>query len=213
MGLVELRKERDETKVGIWKMEETIDQLKKSLILNAAEIRYFSTLNKGKRNMHWVAGRVLLRHVLETDHFIKVEGDIHGKPQLLNFDFEMSISHSADYAAVAISKKKVGIDIEEIKPVIKKICSKFMSEKEISEVPIGEHEIEQLYVYWCTKESIFKLNGKKQLHFREHIHIDGFAYKGEGYIKAHIKQNDFEQSFDVRYEKYDGYMLTYVIDE
>jgi 4'-phosphopantetheinyl transferase len=212
MGLVELRQERDQTKIGIWKMEESIEELKKNLILNAAEIRFFSSLNKGKRNMHWLASRVLLRKVLETDHFIKVEGDVHGKPQLVNFDYELSITHSADYAAVAISNKKVGIDIEEIKPVIKTICKKFMTDAEIDSVAKGENEIEQLYVYWCTKESVFKLNGKKQLLFRDHIHIEDFDYRKKGKLKAHIHQNDYHQSFDVHYEEYNGYMFTYVID-
>ncbi|MBL6962492.1 MAG: 4'-phosphopantetheinyl transferase superfamily protein [Bacteroidetes bacterium] len=212
MGLVLLRQDRDKTKIGVWKMVETIDQLKKDLVLNAPEIRFFSSLNKGKRNMHWLAGRVLLRHLLGTDHFIKVEGDVHGKPQLVNFDLELSISHSADYAAVIIGKKKVGIDIEEIKPVIKKICTKFMTIDEINSVPAGKSEIEQFYVYWCTKESIFKLNGKKYLLFKDHIFIDPFEYQKEGFIKAHIRQNGYERSFDVSYEEYDGYMLTYVID-
>jgi len=212
MGIVLHRYERDETQIGVWKVEESVEVLKKNLILNAEEIRFFSKLNKGKRNIHWLGGRVLLRKLLNTERFIKVRGDVHGKPHLENFDYEISISHSSQYAAVMISKKKVGIDIEEIKPVIVKVSSKFLSEKELSEVELIPENIKKFYVYWCAKESVFKLNGKRQLLFREHIYIHPFEYVEKGFIKAEVKQNKMHLLLDVYYEEFDHYMLTYVID-
>ena len=124
MGIVYLKKERDNTQIGIWKVEESIAELENKLILNQEELDFYNKLNKGKRNLHWLAGRVLLRYLLETEKFIEVKGDEHGKPHLINFDFKISLTHSFDYAAVIISKKLVGIDIEKIKKIIGKIVIK-----------------------------------------------------------------------------------------
>ena len=212
MGIVIHRHERDETQIGVWKVEESVEVLKKNLILNAEEIRFFSQLNKGKRNIHWLSGRVLLRKLLNTDQFIKVRGDVHGKPHLLNFDYHISISHSSDYAAVMLSKKRVGIDVEEIKDVILKVAPKFLSEKELSEVELTTDNIKKLYVYWCAKESVFKLNGKKQLLFREHIYINPFEWGEKGSVTAEIRQGKLQLDLNVFYEEFNKYMLTYVID-
>ena len=206
-----LREEPDLTKIGIWKVEESIEELRSKLILNNEEISFYNSLNKGKRNIHWLSSRVLLRNMLNTDHFIEIKGDEHGKPHLINFDMEISITHSADYAAVIISKSKVGIDIEKIKPVIANIAPKFMNKTELGAIYDVKKEFEKLYVYWCTKESIFKLNGKQHLHFKDNILIEPFEYKNEGWITAKIVNYEIENVFRVKYEKFRGYMFTYVI--
>ena len=213
MGILFVRNDRDETKLGIWKVEESIEELKTKLLLNEEELRFFNSLNKNKRNIHWLSSRVLLRHLLNTDDFIEVYGDEHGKPHLVNFDYKISISHSYDYAAAMISKKQVGVDIEKRKPVIAHIARKFLHEKELSQVDI-QTEHDKLYVYWCAKEAVYKMNGKKGLLFRENIVIEPFDFKPEGdFIKGIYFFEQSERAFCIKYELVDGYMLAYVINE
>ncbi len=213
MSLVLFRKEKFDTRLGIWKVEESIDNLIQRLQLNQKELEFYHSLNKGKRNLHWLASRVLLRTLLNTDQFIEVNEDEHGKPYLVNFDYNMSITHSYEYAAVILSKKRVGIDIEKIKPIISKVAVKFLHQEEFSHFSDINKEIEKLYVYWCTKESIFKLNGKRHLHFRENIRIRPFELKDKGVLQAEIINYDTNGVFSVHYERFDGYMFTYVIEE
>jgi len=213
MGILFVRNERNGTKLGVWKVEETIEELKDKLLLNEDELRFFNSLNKNKRNIHWLSSRVLLRHLLDTKDFIEVRGDEHGKPHLVNFDYKISISHSYDYAAGMIGKKAVGIDIEKIKPVISHIARKFLHVNELREIDINS-EIQKLYVYWCAKESVFKMNGKRGLLFRENIFLYPFEFKDEGdYVEGYYTYNGQTNSFRVKYEQIDGYMLTYVIKE
>ena len=211
MGIVYLKNERDQTKIGIWKVEESIEELRSNLILNKEEIDFYNKLNKGKRNLHWLSSRVLLRKLLETDNFIGVRGDSHGKPHLINFDFELSITHSFEHAAVIISKKRVGIDIEIIKNKILNIATKFMNPEELDFLTESD-KIRQMYVIWCAKESIYKLNGKKELHFKEHIYIEPFDYLKNGNITAKIIKTRFVKKFQIYYQEFNGYMFTYVID-
>ncbi len=211
MGIVYIKEERDLTKIGIWKVEESIEILERKLMLNQEELDFYNKLNKGKRNLHWLGGRVLLRYLLDTNKFIEVRGDEHGKPHLINFDYEMSISHSFDYAAVIISNKMVGIDIEKIKEIITRLASKFMNDEEIQAVDQNP-ELEKYYVYWCAKESLFKLNGKKYLNFRDDIFLEPFEYKKKGTVRAGMNMNGNKRIFEVNYEEFNGYMFTYVID-
>jgi len=211
MGLVYIKNERDLTKIGIWKVEESIEELKSRLMLNEEELTFYNKLNKGKRNLHWLGGRVLLRYLLDTDDFIEVREDEHGKPKLINFNYEISISHSYEYAAVVISGKQVGIDIEKIKDVIVGLTHKFMNDDELKSID-NSSNLEKLYVYWSAKESLFKLNGKKHLNFKDEINIHPFEYLNKGIIQAEIRSRDNIRNFNVFYEEFRGYMFTYVIE-
>jgi 4'-phosphopantetheinyl transferase len=198
--------------LGIWKVEESIAELQSRLILNQEELNFFNNLKKGKRNLHWLAGRVMLRNLLETKEFIDIKEDKFGKPYLHNFNYELSITHSYDYAGVIMSKNKAGIDIEKIKKDLWFLAPKFMSVSEISDLNTTDR-IKQLYVYWCVKESIYKLYGKRELAFKHHIFLKGFNYSSQGTVVAEIRKDDFIKEYEVCFEEFrPGYMLAYVTE-
>jgi phosphopantetheinyl transferase len=198
--------------LGIWKVEESIEELQSKLILNQKEYDFFRSLGKGKRNLHWLAGRVMLRQLLKTSEFIEIFEDSFGKPYLQNFDFELSITHSYDFAGVIISKSKVGIDIEKMKKDLTFLAPKFMSANEIGALN-QDHRFKQYYVYWCVKESIYKLYGKKELSFKNNIIVEAFNYKPVGQLTAEIIKENYQTKYLVNYEEFfPGYMLSYVIE-
>ncbi len=206
-------KELDQfTSFAIWKIEETADELLAQLQLKEHERSYLNTLINGKRNMHWLSTRVLLRRMMETDEYIDCKVDSNGKPYLSNFPHYISLSHSYDYAAVMVSKNKaVGIDIELIKDKIGRIANKFMSSEEMAFIDKNER-IEQLYVCWCAKEAIYKLHGKKNVSFLDNIKIEPFSYTQSGVFKAGLEIGSKFKAFNVHYEKFNGYMIGYVSD-
>ena len=200
------------TRLGIWKVEETIYELQSQLILNQKELDFFSTLKKGKRNLHWFAGRVMIRTLLETPDFIEIKEDEFGKPYLPDFDFELSITHSYDYAAVIISKHKVGIDIEKIKKDLLTIAPKYLSIQELNSLDLKNYN-KQLYVFWCVKECLYKLYGKKELAFKENIQIKNCNLSSFGKVTAEIIKNEYQKEFEVEYEEFvNDYILAYSID-
>lgn len=201
-----------ESHLGVWQVEESIEVLTEKLILDEEEWAFFKSLNKGKRNLHWLSSRVLIRQLLNTDHFIEVRSDESGKPHLVNFPYELSISHSEDYAAVIIGKNRVGIDIEQIQEKIRKIAHKFMRDEEREQLQNFKDSYEPMYVFWGVKESLYKLYGKRQLNFRNHMQLKPFDYRPPGTVEARIMKDDWEASFKVHYERINGYMLTYVIE-
>lgn len=199
------------TSFAVWKIEESAEELLAQLQLKDHEISYLDSLTSGKRNLHWLSTRVLLRRMMNTDAYIDCRIDSSGKPYLSNFPHFISLSHSFDYAAVMVSKDKaVGIDIELIKGKIERIAHKFMSKRELTF--ILEDRIKKLYVCWCAKEAIYKLHGKKNISFLDHIRIEPFDYSGTGSLIASLNTGSQKNDYTVHYDTFNGYMIGYVAD-
>lgn len=202
----------DDTILAVWKIEESEAELVSGLQLKQHELDFISSLSNGKRLLHWLSTRLLLRTMLNTAEYIDCRMDEHGKPYLVDLDYHISLSHSYDYAAVIIGKKKkVGVDIELIKHKIKGIRHKFLSDVELAQKQIGDN-INGLYVCWCAKEAIYKWNGRKGLEFKQDMHIKPFKLKDEGHLNALVDLPDGTTELTVQYFKTkDGYMLGYVV--
>lgn len=212
MALAYHREIDTNTSFALWKIEETAEELLGQLQLKEHELLYLDTLNNGKRNMHWLSTRVLLRRMMETDEYIDCRVDSSGKPYLTNFPHYISLSHSYDYAAVMVSKNKaVGIDIELVKDKIERIARKFMRTEELEFID-EKDRIDHLYVCWCAKEAVYKLHGKKNISFLDHIKLKPFEYKGSGSFEAELNIGKNPKEFRVHYEKFNGYMIGFVAD-
>jgi phosphopantetheinyl transferase len=200
----------EDTEFALWKIEEQADDLYKQLQLNDTEKAYIEQLGKGKRNLHWLSTRVLLRTMLNTSEYIDCQVDDHGKPYLVNMPYKMSMSHSFDYAAVMLSKSKpVGIDIELVSNKVERIAHKFLNARELDMIQ-PEHKIEQLYIYWCAKEAVYKCNGRKVISFLDHIRIEAVNWDKKTPIQVAIEKGEMRMEFDVNYMPFGDYMIGYV---
>ena len=201
------------TRLAVWKIEETEEELLRGLQLKAHELDFIASLNNGKRLLHWLSTRLLLRTMLQTNDYIDSAMDDQGKPYLVNGDYHISFSHSFDYASVMISKDKhVGVDIELIKEKVYRIRKKFLTTTELDGLH-DENDTLALYICWCAKEAIYKWYGKKGLEFRKHIHIFPFQPADEGLVKAKAILPTGEVMLEVKYFKFeDHYMLGYVAE-
>jgi 4'-phosphopantetheinyl transferase len=198
-----------DTEFALWKIEEEAADLYKQLQLNDNEKAYVESLKHGKRHLHWLGTRVLLRTMLHTDEYIDCQVDTHGKPYLVNLPYHISLSHSFDYAAVMISKSKaVGIDIEHINKKVERIAHKFMRQEELAYIK-PPNNVEQLYVCWCAKEAVYKCNGRKVVSFLNHIHLQPFTDHLLGSVQVKLVKEDYQMDYTVNYLHYDNYMIGY----
>ena len=203
----------DDTVLAVWKIEETEEQLMSGLQLKQHELDVIASLNNGKRLLHWLSTRLLLRQMLNTSEYIDCQMDEHGKPYLPNLGYHISLSHSYDYAAVMISKdKKVGVDIEIMKDKIELIKHKFLSVDELQQAQL-DTSIEGLYVCWCVKEAIYKWNGRRGLELKKDMFVRAFDLAEAGDVEAVVSLPDRKQPLSASYFKTsDGYMLAYVMN-
>ncbi|MCY4778490.1 4'-phosphopantetheinyl transferase superfamily protein [Sphingobacterium sp. UT-1RO-CII-1] len=211
MALILLRQIDEMTKIAIWKIEESSDELVAQLQLNESELSLLPKLKKGKRTLHWLASRALLRHLLQTKAPIYCPSDENGKPYLPDYPYKISFTHSFDYAGIMMSKQKeCGIDLELIHNKILRIKEKFMKPSELQ--GIDEKNIEQLYACWCAKEAVYKLQGKKGVSFLNNMSILPFSYSAQnGSLTLVLHKNDTSTPYTVYYEKFENYMLGYVV--
>jgi 4'-phosphopantetheinyl transferase len=200
----------DDTEFALWKIEEQAEDLYNQLQLDDDEKAFVQKISNGKRHLHWLGTRVLLRKMLLTDEYIDCKVDEHGKPYLVTLPYHISLSHSFDYAAVMISKKRpVGIDIEQIKEKVERIASRFLSQGELAFIG-NEHRIQHLYACWCVKESVYKCHGQKEVSFIDDILIKQFDFTEHGNVNAILTKGNTKIDYTVGYLQYEDYMIGYV---
>ena len=84
---------------AVWKIEEEPEFYRSKLILSEWETNYLAAITHPKRQLTWLASRYLLKFLMNTDEFVELLFDEHGKPYVTNFDLHVSLSHSFTYAA------------------------------------------------------------------------------------------------------------------
>ena len=143
---------------------------------------------------------------IENSDYI-ITYDLDGKP-ILNSEFNISISHSHEIAALVVSNKKIiGLDVQFKESKILNIQNKFLNKFEKLNI-VGDPSIDILTMIWTSKESIYKAIGLKGISFSENIKIDKVTVKdkiGKGYYI-----NGAEKvKFDLRFFYLDEYIVCY----
>lgn len=197
-----------EIRAGIWHVTESAGELLSLVHLDESEQIRYESFSHDLRKRHWLAYRALLRHLL----FPLPPGifyDNNGKPLLSSGSHHISVSHSGEFAAAACCEvHAVGIDIEQLKGRVERVKERFLSPSELASIN-QENRIEQLYIRWCGKEALYKLNGKPELDFRNDIHIHPFDYlcNTNRTCMATLRLNDTPLEYQLYYEKIEEYML------
>lgn len=214
MALAYFRELDQNTRFALWRVEETAEDLMDRLQLDDREISILSKLNKGKRTLHWLATRVLLRQMLDTPGFIDCPSDANGKPYLANFPQRISLTHSFDFVGVMVCEdREVGIDLELVKPKIIRIADKFMKPEEMRFLPTdSQMAIDVLYACWSAKEAVYKLQGNKGVSFRDDMTILPFKLQEQGVLELELHGSLRKERFRVYYERFQDYMLAYVME-
>ena len=164
----------ENTRLGIWKIEETEEFFKGNVP------QHRDVTHPHKRLQH-LAGRFLLQWLFPEFPYQLIEIADTRKPFLPNEQFHFSISHCGDFAAAIVSKdSRVGIDIEIPVEKIVKISNKFLNEKEYSIINdqystlkdrLTTNDYRLRTLLWSAKESIFKWYGNGGVDFRKHIQL------------------------------------------
>ena len=207
-----LKKKLEDAALGVWEINETVEELWKSVNLTEQELKYYSYLRSDTRRQHWLSYRLILPHLIRPGELTGIEYDKDGKPHLNNGVRHISVSHSGKFSAlIASGSKNVGIDIEHMSPKIFKVAHKFLNDCELR-IVFCSHAMEGLFVIWAAKEALFKLHGRRDLQFREHIRIFPFEFQGQGTIKGEITGKDERKVVEISYQTLEDYILVYVVE-
>ncbi len=163
------------------------------------------------KRMEWAAGRVLIRTMTETAG-LKYEGlskDELGKPHLNNYKHFISLSNAYPYVAAQLDlRARVGIDLEHPKSKILKIAHRVFSKSEVED---AGKDIVKNCIYWCAKEALFKLYGKRGLSFSENLRVLPFVLTEEGDLNGIIIIGKEKDAIRLRYRIEKEYVLVYTM--
>ena len=193
--------------LGIWEITETRDQLLAMLSVENQQKanEYLSNIRSKKRQLEWLSIRVVLQ-ILTNDNKT-VKHTQQGQPYLSDNSYNISISHSKDYAVVLLHKhKKVGVDIENYSNRVLKIEKRFVSDDEYID---PSNRVLHLILHWCAKETLYKLMDSTKIIFKEHLHVRPFHIENKGVIKACESLSTHNASFDIYYEVNPNYVITW----
>jgi phosphopantetheinyl transferase len=197
----------ENTKVLIWKIEETFEELSVGISLTD---NCRNRVDGMKSDLHR-RGFMSIRHLLAeegyTDHDLYY--DENGKPHLTD-NKHISITHSFIFSAIIISSTEVGIDIEKQRPKIIKIAHKFTPIEEYRSLPSDEAIMRKLTMVWGAKESLYKSFAAPGLSFLQHIYVEDFELERKE-STAWVSFNGKYETYHVKMLEFEGFTCAYAL--
>lgn len=192
----------ENTRLGIWKIEETEEFFLKHVPLQK-EITH-----PHKRLQH-LAGRFLLKYLFPDFPVKLIKIADTKKPFLEDEAYHFSISHCDDYAAAIVSKtERVGVDVEIPSFKIDRIKNKFLNEHEFSMLD-PEFSITQLTLMWCCKEAVYKWWSYGGVDFSEKIKLQSFELQPSGDLSVQFFLGD-KADLNIQYKIFDKFCLAWL---
>ena len=210
MALYLKEKLENEATIAVWQITETEEELVNLSATPADEMEEISFIRSEALRKQKLAVRALLNELFEDKVYLSHHDN--GKPYLENMVTNISITHTKDFVAVILhDEEDVGIDMESLDRDFSAVEKKALSEDEIEDID-DDRKNEQLTIYWCAKEAIFKRVSVYNVNFSEQIEVERFHPRGEGELEAtFIHKDGYEEEFDLSYMVFAGHVLVWVV--
>ncbi|WP_031527612.1 4'-phosphopantetheinyl transferase family protein [Dyadobacter crusticola] len=208
MGISCIKTISPQARLGIWHMTETWQELRSLVQLPEEAFAQLNTIPKDKRKQEWLSCRMLIQEL--TSRPPVVWYDTNRKPHIPDTDFQLSMSHSGDFAAVYIAPdQSVGVDIQQMKPSISKGIDYFLNEEEQQWIHAEDNLL--LHLIWSAKESAFKYAGDAELDLKKHITITPFKSNQNGEFEVLLARKDTNEAVRIAYDTFEDYVLTWTL--
>lgn len=159
MPLLHTHQPASDVCLGIWKITESIDELKLLCQHSPQLYTIIDSIGHQHRKREILAIYALLMELTHQPHLI-IQHDEYRRPIIEGYN--ISISHTKEYASIILSKeKRVAVDIEYMSNRVEKIVSKFIRNDEM--VPTLLHKL----INWCSKETCYKFFYKSGLQYHD----------------------------------------------
>lgn len=187
MPLIEIRQLSTHVKLGLWRIDESIEgaprQRERQAVLS-------------------------LLHAMTGDETLTIGHEPSGKPFIDPFHGNISVSHTRGYAALLLSdgRERLGVDIEYRSDRVERIASRFIRTDE--DAPATADKL----LIWSAKEAVYKLYSEDHLMFfdmrtQRFSSLGNISEKGVGLL--HMENLGRNEVVDVHYEFTDDYVLTF----
>ena len=204
MPQVKIQKQGKESGWALWFITESEEELSSLIGTNCP-----TEIINYQKQLEWLAGRALMKTLVEFNglSYTGIRKDQYGKPFLNELPHQISLSHSFPYVAGQIDPTHaVGVDVEQPKEKLLKIAHRIMNAEELEDA--GTNIIKHC-IYWCAKETLYKIYGKRELSFSDHLNLKPFELEKSGSLKGTIRANSGEKTINLAYSVQADYVLVY----
>ena len=189
---------------AVWHITETEEELSFLSLESCPE-----TIVNPQKRLEWLSARALIQALLQ--HFgLAYQGlrkDEFGKPFLKEHAHHISLSHSYPYVAAQLDRSQlVGIDLEQPKEKLRTIAHRVFTPGEVDD---AANDLVKLCIYWCAKEALYKLYGKRNLFFTDHLRIMPFDLSQAGLLMGKIQLPENETVVHLRYLVNSDFVMVY----
>ena len=195
MALLFINEIDKDVRIGVWKMEENLNYEQ------FASLPFYDrlmSLSDGRRKETASVYSLLL--AMTGNRNLVIGHEPSGKPYVDGY--KIGISHTKGFVSVILSTScDVAVDIEYINTRVLRIADRFLREDEKPDII---PDVIPTLLFWCAKETIFKLYSDERLTFQNIKIMDaeqGGALCGNNLITGEIVRIDYTFNKD--------YVLTY----
>jgi 4'-phosphopantetheinyl transferase len=191
---------------ALWRISETESELT-ALLSYREDVP--ETISNPRKRLEWITGRLLTQTLLDNFdlEYTGIIKDEFGKPYANDLPVHLSLTHSYPYVGVILDRKHlVGIDLEQPKEKLLRVASRVLSAEELQDA--GD-DIVKHCIYWCSKETLIKIYGKKDLTLSMNILISPFVLAPEGNIIGRIIVNEEERLIPLYYRIFSQFVVVF----
>ncbi len=202
MPLLQIKELNKTTKLWVWKISETWDELFRSVALKDISLARLETMKSESHQKGFLSVRQLLMSAGYTDFDLYY--DEFGKPHLTDGK-HITISHSHEFSIIVISDELIGADLEVLKDKTLKIAPRFMEIFHLGDLSY-EEKMKKATVIWGIKESVFKIKNEPGISFPLHIFEQEFNLEDKKTV-AELRFNNKIEYFDVVFDFIEDYVF------
>lgn len=166
--------------IFFWHIKENCDELSNLIADDGMSLaNALKRFKAESRRREWLAVRALLHSTPYKGSDILYHGN--GKPFLANNNRHISISHTKEYVAIAVSDYPIGIDVESTARNVFAVAKAFLQPEEMALLDASENPGKEALCLWSAKEAAFKLASESVSVLKE----IGITKNADNYIVAY----------------------------
>lgn len=201
MPLISIESVMPGIRLGLWKIDETVGMLLDDYPFLHCYDDEIGRYSSDRRRCEVLAVRMLIR--LMVGENVVLSHDTDGKPYLDN-GMHIGISHTRGLAAVIVSSDRVvSVDVEYVSERVGRVASRLLRSDERADT------LHEKLLHWCVKETLYKLYSSEHLALSDMRVLSVYGNDAGGHVSAKNVQRD--DTLNVVYRVFDGYMLTYAV--